>query len=689
MSKIIKILTESQHPVSFKQLLSATGLDAKDLKRDLKDLVKKHKIRVLRNGAYTCDKKQGKGGDASSQVTGKVDQHPDGYGFLILDGGGKDLFIPRNKMGGALHGDKVKANIEYFRNKPEAKVTAITERAVQRIIGRAENLAGILRVVPMTKKFNSYIYVSAASAKGVENDDVVMVDLTSYPDGQKAGRGVISKKLGKLSDPRIEDLIVLNRYDITREYPKEVEDYVAATGPEFLKNPGKRTDFTELTTVTIDGETARDFDDAISVEETSNEYILYVHIADVSHYVRPDTILDREAYRRGTSFYFPEFAVPMLPEMLSNNLCSLRPDEEKLTLSAKIYYTKTGSRKKAELFRSRIMSDKRLTYTYVQAFLDGKEKEDNPKVAELLINSRELAQKIMKRRKKDGMLDFDFPEAEFDLDENGEIIAIRESERHLSHRIIEHFMIEANEVVSEFLEKSVPKSVYRIHDKPDPQKLGDFVSLAETFGVIATIKDITPKEVAKVSETVSASDYGDILGPALVRTMAKAEYNTNNIGHFGLASTSYTHFTSPIRRYPDLMVHRLICNKLFGADYHSENDLDTACQKSTENEQRAENAERDIERFKKIKYLMKHMEEPYAAIITSVGAFGLSVYLPTIMLKGTITLEAIQGDVYQYIKKAEIVKGKRTGVMYRAADPLEVMVERIDFDMQEAYFYPL
>jgi len=687
LSRILKTIKSAGKPLTFKQILSMTQEDPKMLKAELKELTRKRRIKANRNGTYSIPRQQEK--EEQRTLTGKVDLHPDGYGFLAVDGGGKDLFIPRNKMGGALHGDKVRVSLESFRGKPEGKVLEITERSVQQIIGRAENLAGILRVVPMTKKFNSYIYVSAASAKDIENDDVVMVELTTYPDGQKAGRGKITKRLGKLTDPRIEDLIVLNRYGIEREYPQEVEDYVASIAQKLLKEQGKRTDFRELTTVTIDGETAKDFDDAISVEVTDTGYVLYVHIADVSHFVHPDTPVDKEAFKRGTSFYFPEFAVPMLPEMLSNNLCSLRPNEEKLTLSAKITYDEKGHRKRADLYRSVIMSDRRLTYNYVQAVLDEKEKEDDGKIHQLMKDSERLALLIMKRRKKDGVLDFDFPETEFDLDENGEVTAIRAAERHLSHRIIENFMIEANEVVSEFLEKNVDKSVYRIHDKPDPLKLRDFASLAESFGLAVSIKEITPKEVAKVSEIVAASPYGDILGPALVRTMAKAEYNSNNIGHFGLASESYTHFTSPIRRYPDLMVHRLICNRLFSAHYNSSIDIDTACQKSTENEQRAENAERDIERFKKIKYLMKHMDEPFAAIITSVGPFGLSVYLPTLMLKGTVTLESIQGDVYQYIKKAELVKGKRTGIMYRAADPIEVMAERIDYDIQEAYFYPI
>lgn len=687
MSRILNTIKSAGKPLTFKQILNMTQADPKQLKAELKELTRARKIKANRNGTYSTNQRPEKA--EQKTLTGKIDLHPDGYGFMSVDGGGKDLFIPRNKMGGALHGDRVKVTLESFRGKPEGKVIEITERSVQQIIGRAENLAGILRVVPMTKKFNSYIYVSAASAKGIENDDVVMVELTSYPDGQKAGRGKITKRLGKLTDPRIEDLIVLNRYNIEREYPKEVEDYVASIAPKFLKEAGKRTDFRDLTTVTIDGETAKDFDDAISVEVSDKGVALYVHIADVSHFVHPDTPVDKEAFKRGTSFYFPEFAVPMLPEMLSNNLCSLRPDEEKFTLTAKITYDEKGQRKRADLYRSIIKSNKRLTYTYVQAVLDGKEQESSKDVYQLIKDSEKLALLIMKRRKKDGMLDFDFPEAEFDLDENGEITAVRASERHLSHRIIEHFMIEANEVVSEFLEKNTDKSVYRIHDKPDPAKLNDFTGLAETFGLAITIKEVTPKEVAKASDIVSASPYGDILGPALVRTMAKAEYNSSNIGHFGLASESYTHFTSPIRRYPDLMVHRLICNRLFSAHYNSSIDIDTACQKSTENEQRAENAERDIERFKKVKYLMKHMDEPFAAIITSVGPFGLSIYLPTIMLKGTVTLESIQGDIYQYIKKAELVKGRKTGIMYRAADPIEVMAERIDFDVQEAYFYPI
>lgn len=403
---------------------------------------------------------------------------------------------------------------------------------------------------------------------------------------------------------------------------------------------------------------------------------------------RPNTVLDAEAYRRGTSFYFPEFAVPMPPEELSNNLCSLRPNEDRLTLTAKITYTKDGQRKSSKLYRSIINSDRRLTYTYVQDVLEGKIKEKDKNILTLIKDSKELAEKIMVRRSRDGMLDFDFPETTFELDETGDVTAIIPAERHISHRIIEHFMIEANEVVSEFLERNTKKSVYRVHDKPDPMKLQDFAGLAETFGVSVTVKDVNPKDVAKINKIVNESEYSEILGSALVRTMAKAEYSTNNIGHFGLASESYTHFTSPIRRYPDLMVHRLICNRLFSTEYHMEATLDEGCKLSTENEQRAENAERDIHKFKKIKYLQKHMDEPYSAVVMSVGAFGLNIYIESLMLKGTVSLESISGDIFQFMKKAQIVKGRVTGETFRAADVLEVMPERIDIDNQEAYFYP-
>jgi len=680
LSKILRILKKSKNPITFKQLLTQSGIDAKSLKRELRDLVRSGKAEKYRNGTYVSK-------STPQYIDGKIDMHPDGYGFLSHAGEGRDIFIPKNKMNGAMHGDRVRIVPETFRGKQEGRIVDIIERSSQLVVGRVENLAGIIRVVPMTRKINTYIYMSS-NKEQYENDTIVLVEITHFPSERSAARGHVVKVIGNINDPRIEDEIVLNRYNIDKVYPAEVEEYVESTSKELMANPGARTDLRELTTVTIDGETAKDFDDAISIEVSDNEYHLYVHIADVSHFVQPGTPVDREAYRRGTSFYFPEFAIPMLPESLSNGLCSLRPNEDRLAMTAKITYTKDGQRKKSHFYRSIINSDRRLTYNYVQDVLEKRIKETDKTILNLLTTSEILAGKIMKRRGKAGMLDFDFPETIFKLADDGEVLEILPAERHISHRIIEHFMIEANEAVSEFLEKHTKKSVYRIHDKPDPMKLKDFAGLAETFGVMVTVRDVTPKDVKKINEKVNESEYADILGSALVRTMAKAEYNTNNIGHFGLASTSYTHFTSPIRRYPDLMVHRLLGNTLFGAEYHSETGLDEACQLSTENEQRAENAERDIHKFKKLKYLNKHMDEPYGAVIMSVGAFGLNIYIEALMLKGTIQLESIPGDIYQFFKKEQIVRGRTTGKIYRSADTMEVMAERIDIDMQEAFFYP-
>jgi len=695
--------------VGFKKLMEETGLNAKNLKTALKELLRDRLIEKYRNDTYVIRTIKGgpktlrenqknskitprrsyksESSEPTEKATGKVDLHPDGYGFLSLDKGGRDLFIPRNKMAGAMHGDKVRVSIESYKGKNEGRVLEITERSAQLIIGRVENLAGIIRITPMTRKMAGYIYLTSNKVQ-YENDTIVVVEILHFPSERSAARGKVTKVLGNINDPRIEDEIVLHRYNIVREYPAKAIKYVEETSAALMKKQGKRTDFRKLTTVTIDGETAKDFDDAISLDVAPDGYTLYVHIADVSHFVQPGTPVDEEAYKRGTSFYFPEFAVPMLPEALSNNLCSLRPNEDRLTLTAKIFYTKDGSRIKSEIHRSVINSDRRLTYNYVQAVLDKKEKEEDETIYKLITDSEILAKKIQSRRSKEGMLDFDFPETSFKLDENGEVTAIIPIERIVAHRIIEHFMIEANEAVSEFLEKRAKTSVYRIHDKPDPMKIGDFIKLAETFGVMVSIDEITPQEVSHINKAVNESEYHEILGSALVRTMAKAEYNTTNIGHFGLSSESYTHFTSPIRRYPDLMVHRLICNILFGTDYQMDVTLDEACQLSTENEQRAENAERDITKFKKLKYLAKNMEEPYGAIVMSVGPFGLNIYVESLMLKGTIALESIQGDVYQYNKKAQLVKGRITGVTYRASDKMEVMAERIDLDNQEAYFYP-
>lgn len=281
--------------------------------------------------------------------------------------------------------------------------------------------------------------------------------MTHFPSERSAARGRVVKELGNINDPRIEDEIVLHRYNIEKVYPEQAVSYVVETSGKLMTNPGARTDFRDLTTVTIDGETAKDFDDAISLEVTNDEYILYVHIADVSHFVQPESPVDKEAYKRGTSFYFPEFAIPMLPEELSNNLCSLRPNEDRLTLTAKIFYTKDGKRKKSELYRSIINSDRRLTYNYVQDVINGDVKESDKDILKLITDSKMVAEKIMTRRSHEGMLDFDFPEASFELDSNGEVTAIIPIDRIIAHRIIEHFMIEANEAVSEFLEKRAKK----------------------------------------------------------------------------------------------------------------------------------------------------------------------------------------------------------------------------------------
>jgi ribonuclease R len=679
LNKTLKILNKCKKPITFKQLLVQSGLDAKALKKELRDLIRSNKAEKYRNGTYVSK-------TAPQDITGKIDVHPDGYGFLALDTGGRDMFIPKSKMSGAMHGDRVRVAPETYRGKQEGRVLEIVERTVQQIVGRTENHAGIVRVIPMTKKFPGFIYLTNLKEE-YKDDTVVMVEITHFPAERSAARGKVVKVLGNINDPRIEDEIVLNRYNIIREYPESAVRYVAETSDKLMQQPGKRSDFRNLTTVTIDGETAKDFDDAISLEETEGGFSLYVHIADVSHFVQPQSPVDTEAYRRGTSFYFPEFAVPMLPETLSNNLCSLRPNEDRLTLTAMIEYTADGKRRKSRIFRSIINSDRRLTYTYVQDVIEGRVKERDSDILQLITRSKKLAEKIMKRRSAEGMLDFDFPETEFKLDADGNVLEVFPAPRHISHRIIEHFMIEANEVVSEFLENNVSKSVYRIHDKPDPMKLQDFAALAETFGVTVTVKDITPKDVSQINKAVNKSEYHEILGSALVRTMAKAEYNTNNIGHFGLASKSYTHFTSPIRRYPDLMVHRLLCNRLFETHYHSEASLEDACRLSTENEQRAENAERDIDKFKKLKYLKNHMEEPFGAVIMSVSSYGLNIYVESIMLKGSVLLESIPGDIYQFHKKEQMIRGRVTGKSFRAADTIEVMAERIDIDFQEAYFY--
>lgn len=680
--ELLKIFEKNDSPLPASVIAKQMKVDKKLLKKVIAELTRSGELIRLKSGRYAPAKE-------ISLITGRIDVHPEGYAFLTpLTGGGKDYFIPSVKRGNALNGDIVAVSLEQYKGKTEARVVKIVNRNMQKIVGRIEKSRYAVYCVPLDKKFLYDIFIPEVHAAKSEEGDVVIVELTVYPDKKRQPEGKVIKKLGTIDDKGIENEIVLAKYNLERHFPKRVTDEVEAHADELIKNEGRRTDFTELFTVTIDGETARDFDDAVSIEKTAKGYKLYVHIADVSHFVRPDTYLDKEALKRGTSTYFPEFAIPMLPERLSNDLCSLRPDEVRLTMTAVMDFDLGGRRVGQKFYRSKIKSNNRLTYNYVHQVIEGQEKAHNAELAELIANAKDLAERIMKRRSSEGMLDFDLPEPVFEFDAEGDLTDVHPLERNIAHRLIENFMIEANEAVAEYLEKHAETSIFRVHDKPDRQKLEEYENMCAAFGIPISFGDtVDVLAVREVCDKVAESKYAHVLGGLLVRAMAKAVYSTTNIGHFGLASESYTHFTSPIRRYPDLLVHRLLASALFKDHYDIDGGrLDTFASLCSIAEQNSVQAERDIQKFKILKYLYDRQDQPFSAYISRVNSSGMFVFLDKLMVQGYVHISSFEDDYYALNGDGNALVGKRKKRILRVGDYVEVMTDRISYDALEVEF---
>ncbi|MEF3254556.1 MAG: ribonuclease R [Deferribacterales bacterium] len=645
----------------------------------------KKKIKKIRYG----NSKKKRSERSKEILIGSVDMSSEGYGFFIPDDPKlNDIYIPRTKLNGASHKDKVKVSVEHFRGKKEAHVIEIIERGYSKLIGRVEKSDYFAYVIPFVKKFGFDVYIPKKYSNNLKDNDVVICEITKYPVLGKNPEGKIIKVLGSFNDKGIENEIVLEKYEIRREFPRSVNEEVRNKIKKYIKEPGVRKDFRDLFTVTIDGETARDFDDAISLVKEGDGYRLFVHIADVSHFVRQNSKTDKEGYRRGTSIYFPEFAIPMLPEDLSNDLCSLKPNEDRLTLSVEILYDNRGNRVGYKIYQSIINSNYRLTYNYVNDVIESIKECNDINLRKLIDDGVELLQLLMKRREEKGMIDFDLPEVEFIFNETGDIIDIKPLERKLSHRLIEFFMIEANEVVAEFLSESYDRSVFRVHGVPDAEKLKEFITVCHLYGIeVEDIDPTDPKSIQKLSKTISKSNFAHLLSSMLVRTMQKAIYSPDNIGHFGLSSDCYTHFTSPIRRYPDLIVHRLVNRKLFGYRFDFDDEyLDAATVHTSRMEQLSEEAEREIHQFKKLKFLESHRANLFDAYINRVTSNGIFIYLEKFLLTGFISIENMLGDNYNYVEQGNIFLGKRTKRKLKLGDKINVRLYRINYDYLEADF---
>ncbi len=658
----------------------------------LRELVREGRMVRLKKNHYTLPRGQ-------HMVTGRVHSHPDGYGFLIPDDkSAEDVYLNRREMRRVMHGDRVMVRIDRKkRGGAEAHIVQVLERGHKRLIGTYEQFQGKSYLIPMDPRIAPAIPLKPGRHQP-EQGNVIAAEISRYGTAVAPPEVELSAIMGDPNDPEVQVQSILFRYGLAPGFPPAVHQEAGncpfAVGPETFAG---REDLRDLPMVTIDGEQARDFDDAVCVRRKNDGYELFVSIADVAFYVREGSALDEEAYQRGTSVYFPDRAIPMLPEALSNGICSLNPREDRLTKTVCMEFNAKGEIITSRFFDSAICSHERMTYTNVRRILVDKDQDTLQRYRPLVDQFQlmeELALLICDQRKARGNLDFDLPEAEIILDIQGVPENIVRAERNVAHRIIEEFMIAANEAVARHLKDNDLPLLYRVHEGPDDEALEAIAPFLLSLGYRLPVKrePITPLEVQGLLEACRGKPEEKVIHHVVLRAMKQAHYQPENIGHFGLASTCYTHFTSPIRRYPDLIVHRLLDRVLRGEKLkpNQREDLirylQEAGKRTSERERHAMDAEREMVDLKKAQFMMDKIGEEFSGFIASLANFGFFVELDAYFIEGLVKLSSLTDDDYHYYEKEYVIKGLRRGKKYRLGDAVRVKVVRINAFRSEIDF---
>lgn len=629
----------------------------------------------------------------TSTVTGKLHVKTQGYGFLIVGEDQEDVFISQKNMRTALNGDLVK--VELFARptgrRAEGRVVEILQRSRSNIVGTLRHGKHFYFVKPDDIKLLRDIYIPEENLNGAKAGQKVAVTIESWEDELQNPEGRVVKVLGFPGEPGVDVLSVAYAFDLPAAFPPEVEHEAEQLAmeitPELL---AQRLDLRDRLTFTIDPEDAKDFDDAISMRELENGNIeLGVHIADVSHFVQEKSALDQEALARSTSIYLVDRVVPMLPERLSNELCSLKPDTDRFTYSCMMEISPRGKVVNYQIAETIIHSKKRLNYEQAQRIIDGKESA-TPEIDETLRKLNRLAKTLTRQRLRNGSLDFDTPEVKVILDETGAPIEIRRKERQESNRLIEEFMLLANQTVAKHIDVTLKKQyrkkppfIYRIHEAPDPLKMKDFALFVKALGLkFDHQQQVTSKLLSDFLKQVSGSPEADIIENVMLRSLMKAKYAIANKGHFGLAFHHYSHFTSPIRRYPDLIAHRTLKEyaKGYQPELHEwyERKLDRAAQKASERELVALEAERASVKMKQVEFMSRYLGEEFDGLISGVVAFGIFVEIPEFHIEGLVHISDLDDDYYHFEEKAYRLKGQNTGQVYRLGDAVRIKVVKVD-----------
>jgi len=658
---------------------------------------KKNKY-VINEGKH--DAKQEDSYEKDGLIIGKLQAHAKGFGFLIPDEEGqKDVFLPSNFMNGAMNGDRISVKVtreDRNTKKREGEVVEILERNTTNIVGVYEDCKSFGFVISEDTRISKDVFISKKDRNGAGNGDVVTVKLTKWPDEKRKAEGVVTEVLGRKGDRGIDILMIIKKLGLPEEFTDKVLKFAENISEEIDEKEYKgRRDLRDLRMVTIDGEDAKDLDDAVSIEKLSNgNFKLGVHIADVTNYVKEDNPLDKEALKRATSVYLIDRVVPMLPRKLSNGICSLNPRVDRLTLTCFMEIDLKGKVVAHEIVESVIKTNERMTYTDVTKILKDHDEELIKRYDYLYEDFKtmeELCEVLRRKRAKRGAIDFEIAEAKIILNDLGKPIDIKPYEREIANRMIEEFMLAANETVAEHMFETHLPFVYRIHENPDEEKLAKFKEFVHNLGYsVQWTEEIQPKSFQEILEKVKGKNEETVVSTLLLRSMMQAKYAPECIGHFGLAAQYYCHFTSPIRRYPDLQIHRIIKEHLHGEmDEKRINKLKNivgyAAKQSSEMERKAQDAEREVDDLKKAEYMEDRIGEEFEGIISSVTSFGLFVELPN-TIEGLVHITDLDDDYYIFNEAHLSLIGERTKKIYKLGDKVKVECVKVDIANREVFF---
>ncbi len=697
--KLLDYMERSAYkPLLKKELMQAFNIDKsqqKEFSQALNDMENEGLIIQTKTNRYAVPERL-------DLVVGRLEVFPKGFGFLISEKkDSEDLFIPPGAMNGAMNSDKVIGRIESPKtetSRAEGEIIRIIKRCNKEIVGTYESSKNFGFVIPDDKRIQQDIFIPKGSEKGATTRQKVVCNIVKWPEGRrKSPEGKVSEILGYQEDKGVDILSIIKQHQLPLEFPKSVEKEVNKFKEGISENEfHRRKDLRDLTIVTIDGADAKDLDDGVSIEKLDNgNFKLGVHIADVTHYVKEGTDLDEEALERGTSVYLIDRVIPMLPEKLSNNLCSLNPNTDKLAVSVFMEIDARGKVQNEEVFESVINTKERLIYEDVSDILEKEDRELMKKYEaylDIFKHMKELSEILRKKRMDRGAIDFDFPEARVILDDEGTPIDIEEEERRIANKIIEEFMLVCNETIAERYHWMEIPFLYRIHEEPDLEEIQEFNRFIYNFGyqIKGIQNEVHPKALQEINEKVKGKKEEKMLNTLMLRSLQKAEYSADNVGHFGLAAEYYSHFTSPIRRYPDLMIHRIIKWQLNNELSKNvlkklEKSLPKIADQSSTREREAAAAERETVDLKKAEYMSKKIGEEFEGVITSLTSFGIFVELPN-TIEGLIRLSSLTDDYYHYDRENQQIIGERTKKQFRIGESLTVKVEKVNVMEGEVNF---